>query len=181
MVFNQVSVDGYFVDAKGDMSWAHKHDPEWLAFVEGNASGEGSMLFGRVTYEMMAGYWPSPSAAQNNPQVAARMNSAEKMVVSNSLTNATWTNTRVIHGDPAEEVRKLKQELGQDIVMFGSGRLVATLAEEGLIDEYQIVVNPIVLGSGRTMFEGVKKRVALKLAKTRAFGNGNVVLWYERG
>ncbi len=180
-VFNQVSLDGYFTDAKGDMSWAHRdsNDSDWQSFVEGNASGGGELMFGRITYEMMASYWPTPLAAQNNPVVAERMNNLPKVVFSRTLDKASWNNTRLFNGDLSSEVRKLKTEPGPDLVIFGSGSIISQLASADLIDEYQIVTIPIVLGKGRTMFDGIKERLALKLKQSRTFGNGNVLLDYE--
>lgn len=178
-VFNHVSLDGFFTDSKGDMSWAHKHDEEWNAFASGNAGGGGELLFGRVTYQMMAAFWPTPQAAQMLPEVAAGMNSMRKTVFSRTLDGATWQNTTLIKGDLLAEVSRLKQQTGPDIVILGSGSIVSQLAQAGLIDGYQIVLNPIALGKGRTLFETIQDRVPLRLTKTRTFQNGNVVLWYE--
>jgi dihydrofolate reductase len=179
VVYNTMSLDGYFTDANGDMSWAHKRDPEWQAFVSENASGGGQLLFGRVTYNLMASFWPTPLAAQSNPIVVDRMNSMRKFVFSTTLKNAAWSNTTLLKGDLSTEVRKLKQEPGPNIVIMGSGSIVAQLADAGLVDEFQIVLNPLVVGNGRTLFEGVKRKLPMKLARSRAFGNGNVVLYYE--
>jgi dihydrofolate reductase len=181
IVFNHVSLDGYFVDSNGDMSWAKAdhQDAEWDAFVSGNASGGGVLVFGRITYELMAGFWPTAFAIENMPVVAEGMNSLPKVVFSTTLDQASWNNTTLVKRDPAEEIRKMKQAPGEDMVILGSGSVVSQLAQEGLIDEYQIVVNPIVLGKGRTLFDGVKEKLRLKLTKTRAFGNGNVLLCYE--
>jgi dihydrofolate reductase len=178
-VFNNVTLDGYFVTMNGDMSWAHKQDAEWNAFVQGNASGGGELLFGRITYEMMASYWPTPHAIKNFPVVAEGMNNLPKAVFSRTLDRASWSNTKLVKGDLAAEVRKMKKQPGKDMVILGSGSIVSQLAQEGLIDEYQVVVNPIVLGKGRTMFDGVKDKLTLKLTKTRPFANGSVVLCYE--
>src|SRR6202171_106513 len=179
VVYNSISLDGYFTDANGDMRWAHKQDPEWQAFVSENARGGGQLLFGRITYDLMASFWPTPLAAQSNPIVVERMNNLRKFVFSTTLDKASGNNTTLFKGDLATEVRKLKQEPGPDIVIMGSGSVVAQLAEAGLIDESQIVLTPLVVGSGRTLFEGVKRKLPMKLAKSRAFGNGNVVLFYE--
>jgi dihydrofolate reductase len=179
MVFNQVSLDGYFVDSNGDMSWAHKDDDEWRAFAASNASGGGTLLFGRITYELMKSYWSTPRAMESDPVVAERMNNLPKIVFSRMLKQATWSNTRIAQGDVASEVRKLKQEPEADIAILGSGSIIAQLAGEGLIDEYQIVVNPIALGGDRTMFEGIKKKLTLKPTLTRTFANGNVLIRYE--
>jgi dihydrofolate reductase len=180
-VFNNVTLDGFFVDKNGDMSWAHKSEPdaEWDAFVSGNASGDGQLLFGRVTYELMAGYWPTPLASKNNPVVAAGMNNMPKVVFSRTLNKVSWSNTKLVKGGLAAEVRKMKQETGPDMVILGSGTIVSQLAQEGLIDEFQIVVNPVILGKGRTMFDGIKEKLTLKLTNTRAFANGKVLLNYE--
>jgi dihydrofolate reductase len=163
------------------MSWAKAdhQDAEWDAFVTGNASGGGVLVFGRTTYEMMASFWPTPLAIESMPAVAEGMNSMEKVVFSRTLQQASWNNTKLVKGDLAVEIRKMKKESGKDMVILGSGSIVTQLAQEGLIDEYQIVVNPIVLGKGRTMFDGVKEKLRLKLTNTRTFGNGNVFLSYE--
>ena len=180
-VFNHLSLDGYFVDMNGSMSWAKSgtKDAEWNAFVAENAKGDGLLLFGRVTYELMASFWPTPMADQHDPVVAERMNKLPKVVFSKTLDKASWSNTRLVKGDMVAEIRKMKKEPGEDMVILGSGSIVSQLAQEGLIDAYQVVVNPIVLGKGRTMFDGVKEKLNLKLTKTRAFGNGNVFLCYE--
>jgi dihydrofolate reductase len=178
-VFNHVSLDGYFKDANGDMSWAHAQDPEWNAFVAENAKGDSQLVFGRVTYDLMAGFWPTPFALESMPAVAERMNNLPKVVFSRTLDKATWNNTKLVKGNIAEEMRKLKNEPGPDMVIMGSGSIVAQFAQEGLIDDYQIVVSPLVLGKGKSMFEGVKEKLSLKLAKTRSFSNGNVLLCYE--
>jgi dihydrofolate reductase len=178
-VFDNVSLDGFFTDASGDMSWAHKHDEEWNAFASGNASGTSLLLFGRVTYEMMAAFWPTPDAARMLPEVARGMNAAPKLVCSRTLDAVSWQNTSLLKGDLAGEVRTLKQQGGPDIVILGSGSIVSQLTEARLIDEYQVVVNPIVLGRGRTLFETVRGHVPLALEKTRTFKNGNAVMWYR--
>ncbi len=181
VVFNHVTLDGYFVDVNGSMSWAksdHK-DAEWNAFVGENAKGDGPLLFGRITYELMASYWPTPIADQHDPVVAERMNQLPKVVFSRTLDKASWNNTKLVKGDMAAEIRKMKKEPGEGMAILGSGSIVSQLAREGLIDAYHVVVNPIVLGMGRTMFDGVKEKLNLKLTKSRAFGNGNVFLSYE--
>ena len=181
VVFNQVSLDGYFTDANGNMSFARKdnQDAEWNAYVAGNASGGGMLLFGRITYELMASFWPTPLAAEKMPVVAERMNNLPKVVFSRTLDEASWNNTKLVTEDMIGEIRKMKREPGEDMAILGSGSIVSQLAQNGLIDEYQIVVIPVALGKGRTMFEGVKEKVPLKLTKTRAFSNGNVLLCYE--
>jgi dihydrofolate reductase len=181
IVFNNVTLDGYFTDMNGDMSWAHKdkQDPEWNAFVGGNASGGGELLFGRITYELMASYWPTPAAIKNDPVVAEGMNNLPKVVFSRTLDKTSWKNTKLVKGDMAAEVRKLKQDPGKGMAILGSGSVVSQLAQAGLIDEYQIVVNPVALGEGKTLFAGIKEKLNLKLTRTRTFANGNALLCYE--
>jgi dihydrofolate reductase len=183
IVFNHVSLDGYFVDANESMSWAktRKDDAEWNAFVAGNASGDGPLLFGRKTYELMIQYWPTPMAKQHDTQIADRMNKLPKVVFSRTLKDVTWSNTKLVKGDLTAEVRRMKEESGDGITILGSGTLVAQLADAGLIDEYHIVINPVALGKGRTMFEGIKDKLELKPVKSRTFGNGCVYLVYEPG
>jgi dihydrofolate reductase len=181
VAFNQVSLDGYFAGVDGDISWARKDgkDAEWNAFVASNASGGGVLLFGRITYELMASYWPTPLAAEHDPVVAAQMNRLPKVVFSRTLQEAAWSNTKLVDGALVPEVRRLKNEPGEDMAILGSGSIISQLAPVGLIDEYQIVVNPVVLGQGRTMFDGIAEKLPFKLAKTRAFENGNVLLCYQ--
>jgi dihydrofolate reductase len=179
LVFNSITADGYFTDKNGDMSWAHRpSDPEWDEFVAGNAQSGGELLFGRVTYDMMAGFWPTPAAAQSFPEVAEGMNKSPKVVFSRKLDKVSWENTRLLKGDLADEVRKLKEESGDHLVIMGSGSIIAQLALEKVIDQYQMVVNPLVLGAGRTMFDGLQEKLNLKLTNSRAFQNGNVLLTY---
>jgi dihydrofolate reductase len=178
VVFNNVTLDGYYTGLDGDMSWAHKFDPEWQQFTNENAKGSAVLAFGRKTYDMMAGYWPTPMAMKNMPKVAEAMNKQPKLVFSRTMTEAKWNNTRLIQGDLATEARKLKEESGDDIVIMGSGNLISQLAQLKLIDEYQIALTPIVIGKGKSMFDGVDK-TNLKLTKSRAFGNGTVMLWYQ--
>jgi len=181
IVFNQVSLDGYFVDANGDMNWAHNQNPdkEWDDFVNQNAQSGGLLIFGRITYDLMASFWPTPFAAQSNPIVAERMNSLQKIVFSTTMQATDWSNTRLVHSELLAEIQKLKNENGLDMVIMGSGSLVTQLAQAGLIDEYQIVVIPIVLSNGRTLFENILAPIDLKLISSRVFANGNVFLCYK--
>ncbi len=180
-VFNNVSVDGYFSGPGGDFRWAHEgsDDPEYQAFVAENAKGGGALVFGRVTYELMAAWWPTPAAAQMDPVVAGQMNGLPKLVFSRTLEKAAWENTTLVKGDAATAMRRLKAEPGPDMCVLGSGRLVAALAREGLVDEFQILVNPVALGAGRTMFEGLEKPLRLSLSESRSFRNGKVFFRYR--
>lgn len=181
IVFNHVTLNGYFVSASGDFRWAGKgnDDPEYAAFVAENASGGGELLFGRITYELMASYWPTAIADQHNPAVAKGMNSMAKVVFSKTLAEATWNNTRLIKSDLVSEIRKLKEEDGPGMAIMGSGSIVAQLALENVIDEYQMMIDPLALGEGRSMFDGIREQLSLKLTRSRTFKNGKVFLCYE--
>ncbi|MEO8911250.1 MAG: dihydrofolate reductase family protein [Gemmatimonadaceae bacterium] len=179
IVFNSVTLDGYFTGPNGDLSWAHaKPDPEWDKFVAGNAKGGGTLLFGRVTYDMMVAFWPTPNAAKAFPDVAKGMNEAQKVVFSRTLDNSPWKNTRIVKDGMVAEVRKMKTAPGKGLTILGSGKIVSQLAGESLIDEYQLVVTPVALGNGRTMFDGMKNKLGLKRTSAREFGNGNTFLTY---
>jgi dihydrofolate reductase len=175
-VFESISVDGYFADSAGDMSFAHAvaPDPEFFAWVGQNASAGRELLFGRKTYEMMEHFWTSPEAHERMPAVAKGMNTARKYVASRTI-EPTWANSQLLDGDLVSAVRALKQRKGPPVVILGSASVVTRLGEEGLVDEYQFVVIPTALGSGRTVFSRGAK---LRLIDQRAFKNGNVVVTY---
>jgi dihydrofolate reductase len=180
-MFNSISLDGYFTDANNDMRWAHAgaDDPELREFTAANAKGASALVFGRITYEMMASFWPTPQAAQAMPDVATGMNRARKYVFSRSLQKADWANTTVLHGDPVAEIARLKREGDLPLTVLGSGSIVKQLTAAGLIDDYQLMVCPVILGGGRTLFAGTTGRPMLKLANSRAFKNGRVFLHYS--
>jgi dihydrofolate reductase len=178
--FLQISLDGYYCDAHGNMDFAHKDpdDTEWNRFVTSNAKGGGMLVFGRTTYEMMAAWWPTPMAARAMPEVAASMNALPKIVFSRTLGAAEWENTTLIEGDAVRAMRALKAKPGPDMAILGSGSLVASLASAGLIDELQLVINPISLGGGKAVFSGLRKPLEWTLTRSRKFKNGSIVLWY---
>lgn len=178
--FLQISLDGYYADAKGDMSFAHKppDDSEWNEFVAGNARNGGMLLFGRITYEMMAAWWPTPMAAQAMPEVAARMNALPKVVFSRTLRAAGWSNTTLVRDDLPGAVRRLKEEPGPDMAILGSGSIVTQLAAAGLLDTLQLVTNPVALGGGKAAFAALPHPLGFRLTKSRVFANGSVVSWY---
>ena len=177
IVFNLVSLDGCFTGEGGDISW-HRVDAEFQELANEAANSGSTLLFGRVTYQLMAGFWPTPEAVRTDPVVAEGMNTSEKIVFSRTLDSALWHNTRLVNDDMIGAVRRLKQGSGKNLAVLGSGTIVAQLAAAGLIDEYRILINPVVLGRGRTMFEGIGRHLHLKLIRSRIFGNGNVLLCY---
>src|SRR5262245_4696136 len=125
--FVSVSADGYFSGKNGDISWSHKNDPEWNEFVGGNASGGGELLFGRVTYEMMARHWPTDQGRADNAEVAEGMSHMPKVVVSRSLDKVAWSNTRIVKGELIDEVRRMKAAPGENITLLGSGSIATQL------------------------------------------------------
>jgi dihydrofolate reductase len=175
-VFESISVDGYFTGAGGEMGWAHsgREDAEFAGWVGENANSGGELLLGRITYQMMEAFWPTPLAAQQMPAVAAGVNAARKYVISKTI-QPMWNNTQLVEGDAVGAVRKIKNSAGPDIVVLGSGSVAAQLGEAGLVDEYQFVVIPVALGSGRTAFA---KGCKLTLINQRSFDCGYVVLTY---
>jgi dihydrofolate reductase len=179
VTFTMISLDGYFAAAEGDLGWAHRGDPEWKAYVEDNSRHGGGLVFGRLTYEMMASYWPTAHAAASDPVVAQNMNRLPKFVFSRTLTRPDWDSTRVLGRDLVADAGNLKSGNGADLVVLGSGSIVAQLAQAGLIDEFQLAVYPIILGKGQRLFPDLKDHLKLKLLRSRAFDNGNVVLVYQ--
>jgi dihydrofolate reductase len=179
VVFNQLSVDGYFTDAHGDMSWAKEGaDDEFNRFTTERAQGGGVLLFGRVTYEMMESFWPTPEAARMLPKVAEQMNKLPKVVFSRTMKEARWKNTTLVKDDLEGTIRHMKAQPGPDMAIMGSGTVVSQLAETGLVDAYELIINPVALGAGRTIFNGIRERVNLTLTESRMFKNGKVFLCY---
>jgi dihydrofolate reductase len=176
--FNFVTLNGYYKGPKGDISW-HRHGTEENEYAAEGLKSGSTLLFGRVTYEMMASYWPTPVAVKNDPIVAAGMNNADKIVFSRTLKKAEWNNTRLVKDDIVEEIKKMKQMPGKGMTLLGSGTILTQFAEQGLIDEYQIMVDPVVLGDGTPIFKGIKHKLDLKLTITRTFKSGVVLLCYQ--
>lgn len=180
IMFNLITLDGYFEGVPGDIGW-HSVDEEFGVFAEEQLKTIGAILFGRVTYEGMAAYWPTPMAVENDPAIAKAMNEIEKYVFSTTFTEAKWQNTTLINEKAAEAVAKLKAQPGKDLFIFGSSDLTVSLMQAGLVDEFRILVNPVVLGGGKLLFAGLKGPYQMKLVGNRTFKNGNVLLTYERG
>jgi dihydrofolate reductase len=177
-IFNFITLDGYYKGPLEDIRW-HRHGAEEIAYSEESLAYGGTLLFGRVTYEMMASYWPTPMAMKNDPVVAEGMNKAEKIVFSRTLKKAEWNNTTVISHNIVEEMRKLKQKPGKDMTVLGSGSIVSLFAEQGLIDEYQIMVDPVAIGEGTPIFKNIKQKLDLTLTQSKVFKSGVVLLCYK--
>lgn len=180
--FMLISIDGFFEGPDHDLSW-HNTDDEFQEFAIEQTSNLGAILFGRRTYEMMAYFWPSEEARKTDPIVAGLMNNTPKIVFSRTLAKVGeteyWKNVRLIKDSVEDEIKKLKQDEGKDMAIFGSNNLMVSLAEMGLIDEFRILVNPIAIGKGTPLFTGIKEKFNLKLIKIREFKNGNVLLSYQ--
>jgi dihydrofolate reductase len=178
-VYNFLSLNGYYKDANNGIDWHHhEQGGEEEQFSDNNLKHENALLFGRVTYEMMAGFWPTPMAAEMYPGTAKGMNKAKKYVVSNTLQQADWANTTIINTDLITAVRQLKETSDRDITILGSGSLVSQLTDAGLIDGYQIMIDPVALKAGTPIFHNVQNDVELKLTGSRVFESGIVLLEY---
>jgi len=176
--YNFLTLNGFFKGLNGDLSW-HRHGGEEAEFAKEGASSQSVLLFGRVTYEMMASYWPTPMAMEQNPGVAEGMNASEKIVFSNTIKKADWSNTMVIGGDIIEEMKKLKQTPGNDMTILGSGSIISQFTDHGLIDTYQLMVDPVALPEGTPIFNGIRQKLDLKLIDSRVFKSGVILLTYE--
>ncbi|MBI3606276.1 MAG: dihydrofolate reductase [Nitrospirae bacterium] len=177
-VFNFITLNGYFKGPNEDISW-HNHGEEESKYSAESLKSGNTLLFGRVTYEMMASFWPTPMAIENFPIVAEGMNKAEKIVFSRTLKKVEWNNTKVVKDNVLEKIKKMKQMPGKDMTLLGSGSILTQFADEGLIDEYQIMVDPVVLGDGTPIFKGIKHKLDMKLTGTRTFKSGVVLLCYQ--
>lgn len=177
VAFDMVTLDGFFAGPHGEIDW-HNVDEEFNEFAIDQLASLDAVMFGRVTYQLMASYWPTPAATTDDPIVAAKMNAIPKVVFSTTLDQVAWENSRLVKADTAGAIAAIKQQSGKDVAIFGSGNLVTALAQAGLIDEYRLMVNPVVLGNGIPLFNGIQAAIPLKLLKTRQFRSGNVLLYY---
>jgi len=178
LLFMMVTVDGYYAGPNGEIDW-HNTDDEFNDFAVAQLNEVDTLLFGRLTYEMMASYWPTPEALKDDPVVAGKMNALPKIVFSTTLGEVRWANTRLVNNNLAQELTLLKQQPGKDLIIFGSGDLAASCVKHGLLDEARLMVNPVALGHGKALFQGLHDRLRLKLLNMRRFHSGNVLLYYE--
>lgn len=178
ILFNLVSLDGYFEGANREIDW-HKVDEEFNEFALDQLETVDVLIFGRITYELMASYWPTLTAVTDDPIIADKMNSTQKLVFSKTLDKVTWSNSLLMREIIPEEILYLKQESENDMMIFGSANLASSLAKMDLIDEYRIMINPVVLGKGHPLFANVTHPLNFKLTRSRIFHSGNVLLYYE--
>ncbi len=177
ILFSMMALDGFFAGPHGEIDW-HSVDEEFNEFAIAQLDTAGGLIFGRITYQLMAGYWPTPEALADDQVVSARMNDIPKIVFSKTLEGVDWRNTRLVKGDAVEEARRLKEQPGKDLFIFGSADLAATFTRAGLIDEYRVIISPVVLGAGQPLFKDVDHRLNLQLLSARTFRNGNALLRY---
>lgn len=178
IVFNMVSIDGFFEGPKGfgDLDW-HNVDSEFNEFAINQLQTIDTLMFGRKTYDLMASYWPTPAGLKDSPTVAKLMNDLPKVVFSKSLKEATWSNSSIISDNIEDELSKLRENATKDLFIFGSGKLTNTLLNLGLIDELRLIIAPVILGAGTPMF--LSNKIDVQLFQARTFKNSNVLLYYK--
>jgi dihydrofolate reductase len=177
--FNMVTLDGCFAGPNGELDW-HNTGADFNTFAIEQLHSVDTILFGRKTYQLMENYWPTATAITNDPVVAGLMNNTAKIVFSKTLDKAGWNNTRLVKDNIVAELTKLQQQPGKDLIIFGSANLSSTLINHGLIDEFRLMVNPLILGKGQTLFTGIQPACKLRLIKATPFEAGNVLLFYKR-
>ncbi len=186
VVVEYVSVDGV-IQAPGHAGedpvgfahggWSSPFFAEHRRYIADVFARAGGFLLGRVTYEIFAAYWPTVPA--DGDDIAGPLNRLPKYVASTTLDQAEWVGTTVLGGDIAEEVAKLKAEPGKDLVVVGSSDLAQTLMRNDLVDEYQLLVHPIVLGSGKRLFRERSHPALMRLVDATITARGLVILTYE--
>lgn len=175
IVSNVASLDGFFETPDRKLDWVVT-DAEFFEYAKGLLRTVDTLLFGRATYQHMASYWPSAPA----DEIADKMNNLPKIVFSKTLQTADWNNSRLVKNDIQGEVSKLRKQPGKDMVVFGSATLASFLLQRGLVDEYRVILQPVVLGSGSPLFKGITERIHVKLISAKTFGSGVVLLSYQR-
>ena len=176
--FILTSLDGFYEGPNGELDWPIV-DEEFNDFAIRQLDEADTLGFGRATYEHMAAHWPTDQAQANDPAITSRMNTKPKLVFSTVLERAGWANTTIIVGEAVEQIEKLKTTPGGELLLLGSAHLTAHLAAAGVLDELRIMVCPIAIGQGRSLFEGLKDRLALRTAHVKQFKGGNVLLTYR--
>jgi len=179
--FMHISLDGFVAGPNGEMDWI-KFDEELFDHV-GKRIGEGdTALYGRVTYQMMENYWPTagdnPEATKHDIEHSRWYNNVQKIVLSKTLKDIDFTNTKIINGELSEIINEIKHQTGNDILLFGSPTATHSLIQLNLIDGYWLFVNPIILGKGIPLFIDIKDKIKLNLLTTRQFSCGVVELNY---
>jgi dihydrofolate reductase len=172
------SLDGFYEGPNGELDWPTV-DQEFLDFAARQLDEADAIGFGRSTFEHMAAYWPTEQAEANDPAMTSRMNEKEKLVFSTTLTDVSWSGTTLIRGEATVQIPAIRAAPGKELLVIGSTHLTANLAQAGLLDELRVMVCPIVLGQGRSLFEDLKSHMSLTLLHVRQFESGNLVLTYR--
>jgi dihydrofolate reductase len=182
-LFLHTSLDGFVAGPNGEMEWINV-DGGIFDFTGNLTDNADTYLMGRVTFQMMEGYWPKageqPNASRHDIEHSKWYNQVAKVVISNSMQGENLPNTKIISGNLKEEITKLKQLDGKDIIIFGSPTAAHSLMKLDLIDEYGLFVNPILLGKGISMFSDITQTLNLKLSGSKTFSSGVISLQYER-
>lgn len=173
-----LSLDGFFSGINGETDWFY-WDKEVEDFYKNFQQGIDTLLFGRITYDIMKAYWPTNAAASEDKSITAHMNDSRKIVYSKAGVDTNWNNTEVKQEIIPGEVIALKQEAGKNIVIYGSGSIVSQLTNLAMIDEYLLAINPLILGKGRPLFKQLEKPLHWQLIEVRSFINGLTVLRYK--
>jgi dihydrofolate reductase len=179
-----VTLDGFIAGPNEELNWVTNiFDAAMGKYEDDLVSAGDTLLLGRVTYQSFAGAWPkvpdNPSVSEGEKAYARKLNAMRKVVFSRSLDKAEWNNSRLAKEIVPEEIAEMKQQPGKDMLIYGSASIVQAFTNLGLIDEYQLLVHPVILGSGKPLFNNIKDRHGLKLVKTKTFDSGVVVLYYE--
>jgi dihydrofolate reductase len=177
-----VSLDGYIEGPDRELDWFEDGDPQFEQYCDEMIDSVGLALYGRRAYELMVSYWPNAEQHPRSPQdlaFARKMNALPKLVLSRTLEHATWNNTQVLRERIGETLGELKRTPGKPIVAWAGAGLVATLARLGLVDEYRLIVHPVLLGGGKRLFDGFEGRQSLRLTRTTQLGRNLAVLCYE--
>ncbi len=181
----QVSLDGFTAGPNGELDWLVEHvvSEEGWNSLNDLVSTVDTVLLGRVNYQGFASYWPAmatnPSSTKNDIEFSRWLDTTPKLVFSRTLEQVEWKNARLVKENIAEEIRSLKQQEGQDMVILHSASLAQTFMQLGLIDEYRLSVHPVVLGGGILLFKDIKDRMNLKLVEAKTFRSGVVLLSYQ--
>jgi dihydrofolate reductase len=177
-LFMNVSLDGFFEQPGHDFSG---FNTDYEAFSRGQSNDVDTILLGHRTYDHMKAFWPMPQAKETAPEIAKFMNETNKVVASHKPFDAGWKNVTVISGDVPAAVKKLKAQPGKSIIMLGSNSLCVSLMQAGLVDEFQILLNPLAFGEGTSLFKGLQKKAKFTLTDTHKFKSGNILLTYHPG
>jgi dihydrofolate reductase len=178
-----ISLDGFIAGPDNAMDWVMV-DQDMGQYEDEIVSAADTLLLGRVTYESFAGSWPhvpdNPDVSEGERDYARKLNAMRKVVFSKTLTSADWNNSTLLREIAPAEIEKMKQEPGRDMLVYGSASIVGELTNHGLIDEYQLLVHPVILGAGKPLFQDIAEKQDLELVKTKPFSSGVMGLYYRR-